>query len=294
MEREPGVLLAVVFLMVVAEGVRNQAATRELRAELCTARPMVVAGDVNFLVAQKVQKVAQTFVLPMVVVEDAVMMVALGLREGNQDCAFGMVVGRDVRKKIAQEVLKASQACAFHMEVVVDAKPQDAQKERKGARCSAKHMVVENAAQLQDAPRVLKGAHLFVRAMGVGKDVPSKVLVFVQKAFMEGPISVLRTGVVRDVLYLNAPRVQEDEQIFVFVMVVEKDASLKGAAKVPRAAQISARHMVGGRDVLGVILDQNMESSLLVHATHLQGVRLVSVHFIVAWCRIRGFMVVLL
>ncbi|KAF2313399.1 hypothetical protein GH714_010776 [Hevea brasiliensis] len=120
-EREPEVLLAIVFPMVVAEDVRNQAATRELRAGLCSARPMGVAGDVNFLVAQKAQKVAQTFVLPMVVVEDAVMRVVLGLQEENQDCAFGMVVGRDVRKKIAQKVLKAYQACAFHMEVVVEA-----------------------------------------------------------------------------------------------------------------------------------------------------------------------------
>ncbi|KAF2297903.1 hypothetical protein GH714_004913 [Hevea brasiliensis] len=121
-EREPEVLLAVAFHMVVAEGVRNQVATRELRAGLCTARPMGVDGDVNSLVAQKVQKVAQIFVFAMVVVEDAVVRVALGLQEGNQDCAFGMVVGKDVKKKTAQKVQKASQAFAFHMEVVVDAK----------------------------------------------------------------------------------------------------------------------------------------------------------------------------
>lgn len=47
MEREPEVLLAVVYLMVVVGGVRELAATRELRAGLFTARPMVVVGDVN-------------------------------------------------------------------------------------------------------------------------------------------------------------------------------------------------------------------------------------------------------
>ena len=62
MEREPEVLLAVVFLMVVGEGVRNQAATREQKAGLCTVRPMVAVGDVNSLVVLKVQKVAQIFV----------------------------------------------------------------------------------------------------------------------------------------------------------------------------------------------------------------------------------------
>lgn len=47
MEREPEVLLAVVFPMVVVEGVKNRTATRELRAGLCTVKPMGVVGGVN-------------------------------------------------------------------------------------------------------------------------------------------------------------------------------------------------------------------------------------------------------
>jgi hypothetical protein len=153
--------------------------------------------------------------------------------------------------------------------------------------------VGENAARLQDAARALKGAHLFVKAMEEGKDVPSKVVGFVLRVYMEGPTSVWHMEVERGVLYLSAQKVQEDGHIFVFAMVVEKGASLKDVAKVHKAAPITARRMVEERDALGVILDQNMVINLLVLVTHSLGVRQVSVHFTVAWCWTRGFMVVL-
>ena len=153
-------------------------------------------------------------------------------------------------------------------------------------------MVGGNAARLQDAPRAQKGAHLFVKAMEEGKDVPSKVVGFVLRVYMEGPTSVWHMGVERGVLYLSAQKVQEDGHIFVSAMVVEKGASLKHVAKVHKAALITARHMEEGRDAPGVILDQNIVINLLVLVTHSLGVRQVSVRFTVAWCRTRGFMVV--
>lgn len=293
-QREPEVLLAVVYLMVVVGGARELAAPRELRVGLCTARLMGVVGDVNTLGAQRVLKGAQISVLPMVGVGDAVVTVALELPEENQDCVSAMVVARDVKKKTAQKVQKASQVFASHMEVAVGARQWDAQKGLKGARCFARHMVEGSGVQLQGAPKVLRGAHLFARAMVEGKGVHSKVVVgFVQRVCMEGPTSVWHMGVVRGVLWLSAQRAQGEGQIIVSVMVVGRDASLKGVAKAHKAAPIFARHMVEERGVLGVILDQNLGTNLVVLVTHLPGGRQVSVLSIVAWCRIRGFMEVL-
>lgn len=113
--------LAVVFPMVGVGGVKNLAATRELRVELFTARHMGVVDDVNFLVVQRVQKAALIIVLPMVVGGDAVMRVALELPEENQDSVSGMVVARGVREKTVQRVQRACLGFAFHMEVVADA-----------------------------------------------------------------------------------------------------------------------------------------------------------------------------
>lgn len=50
---------ACVLHMGVAEGVRNQAATRVQRAELCTVKLTVVADGANILVAQRVLKAEQ-------------------------------------------------------------------------------------------------------------------------------------------------------------------------------------------------------------------------------------------
>ena len=48
MEREQEVLLAFALPMAAAGGVRNMAATKELRGEQFTARPMGVVDDANF------------------------------------------------------------------------------------------------------------------------------------------------------------------------------------------------------------------------------------------------------
>lgn len=114
-------LLAVVFPMVGAGGAKNLAATRELRAELFTARHMGVVDDVNFLGVQRVRKGALIIVLPMVVGGDAVMRVALELPEENQDCVSGMVVARDVRETTVKRVQRACLGFASHMEVAADA-----------------------------------------------------------------------------------------------------------------------------------------------------------------------------
>lgn len=292
-EREPEVLLAVVFLMEVVGGARGLVATRELRVGLCTARLMGVVGDASILGAQRVQKGEQISVLPMVVVGGAVMTVALELPEENQDCVSGMVVARDVKEKIAQRVLKASQVFASHMEVAVDAKLWDAQKGHKGAQCFARLMVGENGVQLQGAPKVLRGARLIARVTVEGKDVHSKVVGFVRRVFMEVPTSVWHMGVVRGVLCLSAQRVQGEGQIIVSVMVGGRDASLMRVAKVHKEAPIFARLMVEERSVRGAILDLNMAANLVALATPLRGGRQVSVLIIVAWFRIRGFMEVL-
>lgn len=115
-------LLAVVYLMVVVVGARDLAATRELKAGLCTARLMGVDADVNTLGAQRVQKGVQISVSPMAVVGDAVKRVVLELPGESQDCVSGMVVARDVKEKIVQRVQKASQVFASHMEVAADVK----------------------------------------------------------------------------------------------------------------------------------------------------------------------------
>ena len=59
-----------------------------------------------------------------------------------------------------------------------------------------------------------------------------------------------------------------------------KDANLKGVERVHKEALIFARHMVGGKDALGAIRDQNIATNLVVLVTHLQGAKQVSVHFI--------------
>lgn len=294
MERVPEVLLAAAYLMVVVGGVRDLAATRVLRAVQYTARLTVVVGDVNSLGVQRVQKGALIFVLPTVVVGGAVMKVALELLEGNQVCVSGMVVARDAKEKIAQRVQKAFRAFASHMEVAVDAKLQDAPKGRKGALCSARLMVGESGALLQVAPRELKVARPIAKATVEGKGVHSKVAGIAQRVCMVAPTSVWRMGVVSAVPCLSAQRVRGDGLTTVSDMAGERGASLKDVVRVHKGALTSVRHMGEEKDALGVIPDQFMATKLLVLATHLLGGKQASVHSIVVWFRIRGFMVVLL
>ena len=251
------VLLAFVLPTEVVGDARKLDATRELRAVQYTARPMGVAGDVTSLGAQRVQKDEQITALLMVVAGDVVMRVALELQEGNQDCAYAMVEGRDARRRIAQKAQKDSRGSASHMEVGVVASSLNAQKGHKEAQCFARHMVGENGAQLQGAPRVQKVAHPSARGMVEGKGVRSKVVVFAQRAFMEGPTSVWHMGVVRGVLSQNAQRAQGAELTIVYAMEGARDADSMAVARVHKVAQTSARHMVEGKDVLGVRLGRN-------------------------------------
>lgn len=127
-----------------------------------------------------------------------------------------------------------------------------------------------------------------------GKGVHTKVVGIVQRVCMVVPTSVWHMGVASDVPCLSAQRVQGDELTTVSDMAGERDASLKDAVRVHKAALTSVRHMVEERDAHGDILDQFLVAKLLVLVTHLQGGRQASVHSIVVWFRIRGFMEVLL
>lgn len=288
--REPEVLLAVAYHMVVVGGVRNLDATKELRVALYTARPMEVDDDVNTWVVPRVQKDAQIIVLPMVEVEGATVKDALEQQEENQDYAFVMVVARDVKRRTAPRVQKASLVFASLMVVVGDAKHLGALKGHKGAPCTARLMVGEKDVRLLVVPKVLKGAPHFARAMAVGKDADSKEAAFVRRVSMGVPTSVSHMVGARDVLFRSAQKALGEGPTIACVMVEERDASLKAVARVHKEAQISARHMVEEKDVLGVILGLSMALNPVAHAIHSPEGRWVSVHFIVALCKIRGFM----
>lgn len=277
-------LLAFVLPMEVVGGARKLDVIRELRAVQCTARHMGVAGDVNSLGAQRVQKDEQITALLMVVAGDAVMRVALELQEGNQDCASGMVGGRDARRRTARRVQKASQVSASHTEVGVVASSQHAQKGHKEAQCIARPMVGENGAQFQGAPRAQKGAPPSARGMVEGKGVHSKVVGFAQRVFMEGPTSAWHMGAARGVQCQNAQRAQGDELTIASAMEGARDANLKAVARVHKAARTSARHMVEGKDALGVRLGHNLAAKMDL-VVHLPGGRLGSVHHTMPWCK---------
>lgn len=68
---------------------------------------------------------------------------------------------------------------------------------------------------------------------------------------MEEPYFVLIMVGARDVLCLNAPRVQGVVQIFASVMVEEKGANLRDVGRAHREALIFARHTVEGNVVPG-------------------------------------------
>lgn len=225
-ERVPEVLLEDVYLTVGVGGVRNLAASKELRVAQFTARHMEVAGDANSLVAQRVQKDVQISVLPMVVAGDAVMKAVPGLLEGNLDCASDMVVARGAREKTAPRVLKAYQVFVSHMVEGVDARLLDVQKGHKGAQCFAKHMVGENGVQHPGAPKALRGAPRIARAMEGENAVRIRVVECVLKVCMEVPTSVWHMGVERGVLYQDAQKVLEEGLIIVSAMVEARDASL--------------------------------------------------------------------
>ncbi|GMH09362.1 hypothetical protein Nepgr_011203 [Nepenthes gracilis] len=162
-----------VLLMVVEGGARNLAATRELKAELPSARHMEVDDDVNSSGARRVQKDSQIFVFPTVEGSDAIMIIALDWPEGSLDYESHMAAGRAVRGRTAVEVQKVHLDYASLMVVPRNANILLAQKEHKGAQFSAKLMVVENNAQSKEAQRVQKEAHFSARVMVEGSGVHS-------------------------------------------------------------------------------------------------------------------------
>lgn len=136
-------------------------------------------------------------------------------------------------------------------------------------------MVVESGAYFKAAPRVLKGARPFARDMVGGSVAFLMGEGFAQKAFMgvRTFVSLMVAG--RGALSQAAQKVQGDALIAVLSMVEESGASLRIAGRVPKAAQISARPMVGERDAIGV----------RVNARSLQEARVVYVLLTAAWHR---------
>lgn len=126
--------------------------------------------------------------------------------------------------------------------------------------------------------------------MEEGNAAPSKgvVVVFARKVYMVELSTVLPMVGAKDVLYLSAQRVQEGGPTIVFVMVVEKDASMRDVEKVRKAAQIFARHMAVVSDALGASGNQMLVVS---NVTALREVRLDSVLHIAPCCTTVGSMV---
>lgn len=213
------------------------------------------------------------------------------LPEGGLGYAFDMVGARDASTRAAPKVRKGSLAFAFHMEEAGAVNTPSALKERKEVPCFARHTVVVSVAPLKVAIRGQRGARLFVRVMVVGKDVHSKEVGFARRVFMGGHSSAWPMVVARGVLCQSVPGVQGEELIFVYAMVVEKDAKLKAVEKVLREALISAKPMVEERDVLGVSLILNL-AKMMVLVTHLLELRLDFVHLMVLLCKTNVFMVV--
>ncbi|KAL0318054.1 UNVERIFIED_CONTAM: hypothetical protein Sangu_2219700 [Sesamum angustifolium] len=176
------------------------------------------------------------------------MRVALVQQGVSLASASVMEVVKGARWKIALGVLRASLASAYPMEVGVAANSLSVQKVLKGAQCSVKLTVVAEGAQFWDAQKVQKGALHFVRATVVGKDVHQKDAL---RASTGELYFVLVMVGAKDVLCPDVPRVPGVVQATVYVMVVEKGASLQAVQKVHKEALIFARHMVEGNDALG-------------------------------------------
>lgn len=205
---------------------------------------------------------------------------AAALPEGSLDYAFGMVGGRDASMRAAPKVQKDSLAFAFHMEVAGAVSTPNALKEPKEVPCFARHTVVVSVVPLKGAIRGQRGAQLSVRVMVVGRDVHSKEMGSARRVFMGGHSSAWPMVVARGVLCQSVPGVQGEELIFVYAMVVEKDAKLKAVGKVLREAPISAKPTAEGRDALGVSLILNL-AKVMVPVTHLPEGRLDFVHLMV-------------
>lgn len=240
------------MVMVVDRDARNLVATRVLRVEQPIVRLMVEERGVSTWVVLKVLRGKQIIALPMVVVSDVGIQVdAPRLHGESQGFALGMVVERGVRLRAAPVVLKGRLVYASLMGVDVVASTRGVTRVRKGALCSARRMVVESAAYFKAAQRVLKVALPFARDM-VGESVAFLMAeAFARKVFMEVQISVLLMVVGRDVLCQAARKVRGDALIVVLSMVEVSVVSLRIVGRVPKAAQTSARLMVGERGAVG-------------------------------------------
>lgn len=91
----------------------------------------------------------------------------------------------------------------------------------------------------------------------VGIDVHSKEIgsarrVFMAHTLLRGPWWW------QEVSCARVPGVQGEELIFVYDMVVEKDAKLKAVEKVLKEAPVSAKPVAEGRDALGVRVSLNL------------------------------------
>lgn len=150
-------------------------------------------------------------------------------------------------------------------------------------------MEVDGDALIQNAQKVPKGAHVSVKRTEEGKGVPFKVMRYVQKVYTEEPTSVYLTEAVKGVLFPNALPVLEGKLLFVFDMVVGKDACLKDATRAHKVVPISARHTVVERDVVGVVMVRNMATNLKVLAIP-QGASWVCAYTIGTLWRMREFM----
>lgn len=242
---------------VVAVDALNLDATRALRARLFSAKPMEVGAVAQNSAARRVLKAELRDALLMVVVGVAKTKGVLVLPGGNLVYALDMEVARGVNRRAVLKVLKVILACASPMEAVAGANFQNARRVHKGALCFAKRMVGANDALIPCATKELKGAHPSVRDTEEGNAAHSQVVV--QRVSMGELNSVLPMVVGRGVCFLIAQRVQGDEQVIVFVMGVESDASQKGVERVLKEVLISARLMAEGSDAVGANQDQSME-----------------------------------
>lgn len=200
--------LAFVLAMGVAKDARNQDATKVLKVEQPTVRPMVEGGDARNLDVQRVLKEGLTSALHMVVGD------VVAMREGapkqhevSQAVASGMAEERDVWLKAVLEVLRGRLGCAFLMVVDAVANSKVVRRVPKVVLHSARHMVVESDAYLLVARRERRVVLPCAKGMVVGSVASLTAVEYAQKVFMEAQTSVWHMVVGRGAVFLGVPRV---------------------------------------------------------------------------------------
>lgn len=109
----------------------------------------------------------------------------------------------------------------------------------------------------------------------MGSDVLSREVVSAPRVSMEVPCIVFHMVVARDVLSLDALRVQGDEQISVFVMVEERGVNTKDVKRAHREALISAKHMEEESAACGACKVQDTVKMAIILVISLLEVKLV-------------------